>query len=982
MKSNIPLHRFAKLLLVTTSLGVLAPVVSRADVIFSEDFSAGDGGFVVTSEGDPTAPWEFNSGDGTWSVDGDALNRPIWNALTTPGIVVPAEIPIQITVVHRYSIEPQWDGAALAVSVNSEDQDDFDVLEGEVFIQNGYTFEGLLGNHILGEQQGGNGEGFNGNSPGYDDNEFITSVAQIPAIDPGDTLRVQMIGGWDEGATGTFPNWEVTSIKVETLTDQDGDGMPDGYEDDNGLDKSVDDSEGDLDEDTVSNLDEFTNGTDPQNPDTDGDDLTDNVETGTGTWVDATNTGTNPLSNDSDGDALTDDVETNTGTFVSAADTGTDPNKIDSDGDGFSDSLEVNNGSDPTDGESLPAVPTYEVLDDGLIGGDLTDPEDDGDEAAGADDPSWNWASIDSNDEPGFGGGEFSFNVFDNNKDAGGNDKWCCTGASEDAPLQLTVEFELPVGLTHFTITSANDVPERDPLDWKILGSNDGETFSPIYERAEDLSLWQEFGDEFAPPRFTTIKVMLPSAAPLFRYIRYEVTRTGNANHQLGELEYFGEIDSSDSDADGMPDAWEEIYGLIVGTDDGGEDADADGLTNKQEYDRGTVPDKDDTDGDGLKDGVETGTGTYVDASNTGTDPLAADTDEDGLNDGVETVTGIFVSATDTGTNPLKKDSDDSGTSDGREVAAGTDPNDPNSEPTVTLLAAWDFEDSSDTDEAVDIVSGIVAINTDAEYVDDAERGSVIDFAAVGYLLVEDAAFLNTAAAADQISFVFWQLNGSTPNSSSFWAASPSTGSNQRGAQAHVPWSNGQIYFDTAGCCGGGDTRINFDPNAEVEGGFDFADGEWHHYAFVKDGENKSVWIDGVLAFSGTNSGVLPDDFAELWIGVEAGGAANIADAKMDDFGVYAGALTEAQINEVKDSGFGGAQLPYQIIDVTRTEATKASVTWESKAGSSYSIFYSNDFVDWTEATDGLEAEGDTLTFEDTTLNVEINERYYRVTKE
>ena len=38
-----------------------------------------------------------------------------------------------------------------------------------------------------------------------------------------------------------------------------------------------------------------------------------------------------------------------------------------------------------------------------------------------------------------------------------------------------------------------------------------------------------------------------------------------------------------------------------------------------------------DTDSDGLLDGVETNTGTFVDADNTGTDPHAADTDEDSM---------------------------------------------------------------------------------------------------------------------------------------------------------------------------------------------------------------------------------------------------------------------------------------------------------------------------------------------------------------
>ena len=55
-----------------------------------------------------------------------------------------------------------------------------------------------------------------------------------------------------------------------------------------------------------------------------------------------------------------------------------------------------------------------------LLGGDLTDPEDDGAPDA---DEGYN-AIFSANEEPGFGGGEFAFNVFDNIL-GGGNAKWC-----------------------------------------------------------------------------------------------------------------------------------------------------------------------------------------------------------------------------------------------------------------------------------------------------------------------------------------------------------------------------------------------------------------------------------------------------------------------------------------------------------------------------------------------------------------------------
>jgi hypothetical protein len=73
-----------------------------------------------------------------------------------------------------------------------------------------------------------------------------------------------------------------------------------------------------------------------------------------------------------------------------------------------------------------------------------------------------------------------------------------------------------------------------------------------------------------------------------------------------------------------------------------------------------------DSDGDGLNDSVETNTGTYVSASNTGTDPTNPDTDGDTVNDGLEVNTY--------NTNPLLKDSNSDGFEDGELVNANLEP--------------------------------------------------------------------------------------------------------------------------------------------------------------------------------------------------------------------------------------------------------------------------------------------------------------------
>ena len=134
---------------------------------------------------------------------------------------------------------------------------------------------------------------------------------------------------------------------ADLLVDTDGDGMTDSYEDNNGLDKNVDDSAGDLDNDGLTNLEEFQGGTDPQDDDSDDDGLLDGVETKTGTYVDANDTGTDPRNADSDGDGLSDGVENNSGVFNSETDPGTDPNNPDTDGDELLDGAEFLVGANP-----------------------------------------------------------------------------------------------------------------------------------------------------------------------------------------------------------------------------------------------------------------------------------------------------------------------------------------------------------------------------------------------------------------------------------------------------------------------------------------------------------------------------------------------------------------------------------------------------------------------------------------------------------
>jgi len=86
--------------------------------------------------------------------------------------------------------------------------------------------------------------------------------------------------------------------------DNDGDGMPNQWETDHGLNptsaEGVNGATGDLDNDTMTNLEEYRRGTLPNSPNSDSDTLTDDFEV---------RLGTNPLEPDTDGDGVNDDIE-------------------------------------------------------------------------------------------------------------------------------------------------------------------------------------------------------------------------------------------------------------------------------------------------------------------------------------------------------------------------------------------------------------------------------------------------------------------------------------------------------------------------------------------------------------------------------------------------------------------------------------------------------------------------------------------------
>jgi hypothetical protein len=199
-----------------------------------------------------------------------------------------------------------------------------------------------------------------------------------------------------------------------------------------------------------------------------------------------------------------------------------------------------------------------------------------------------------------------------------------------------------------------------------------------------------------------------------------------------------------------------------------------------------------------------------------------------------------------------------------------------------------------------------------------------------GPMQVVGASFLtalNTATAADELSVSMWIKKYDIADSSAFWFSGPSQ---DRAFQAHTPWSDNTIYFDTGGgCCDGTTQRIsaNIDTFAGYSGDNSWWN-EWRLYVFTKKADVKQIFVDGSLFLEGSSTAKIAADINSFMIASDSG-SGNKMHALVDDFAVYSKALTAANVTALK-GGTKPSALPaaagllaYWDFNTVATEAVK-----------------------------------------------------------
>ena len=122
---------------------------------------------------------------------------------------------------------------------------------------------------------------------------------------------------------------------------------------------------------------------------------------------------------------------------------------------------------------------------------------------------------------------------------------------------------------------------------------------------------------------------------------------------------------------------------------------------------------------------------------------------------------------------------------------------------------------------------------------------------------------------------------------------------------SHAPWSDGNLYFDVAGCC---------DTNQRISGPIgplETYSGAWNHYAFVKNETATAVYQNGELLIdSGGDEKDPLFDITEFYIGAGPEGDRRSYSGLMDDFGIWDTALTEDEIEKLANNTFFGPTGP------------------------------------------------------------------------
>jgi hypothetical protein len=266
------------------------------------------------------------------------------------------------------------------------------------------------------------------------------------------------------------------------------------------------------------------------------------------------------------------------------------------------------------------------------------------------------------------------------------------------------------------------------------------------------------------------------------------------------------------------------------------------------------------------------------------------------------------------------------------------------------LVGWWKLDEGAGTVAADSSGYGHDGTITDATW-ETGQYGAALGFNGSAYVEFPAEAW---SSIETQATFTFWAYGdpASQPQANFIFGAFQEAGNNEsRVMCAHVPWSNGNVYFDTGGTTAGGYDRIQKAATAE-----EYA-GSWQHWALVKNADtgDQQIYLNGVLWHSGTGMTRPMTGVTAFTIGAKPA-ITNFYFGMMDDVRLYDHVLTEDEIQAVL-AGVG-ASFPLAMSpdpeDGAMLEATWANLSWRPGSFAvSHDMYFGTSFDDVNDGAEG-----------------------------
>jgi hypothetical protein len=241
------------------------------------------------------------------------------------------------------------------------------------------------------------------------------------------------------------------------------------------------------------------------------------------------------------------------------------------------------------------------------------------------------------------------------------------------------------------------------------------------------------------------------------------------------------------------------------------------------------------------------------------------------------------------------------------------------------LVGHWAFDTgaggSTAQDSAGSNTGTLTNMDPSTDWID-GQVGGALDFDGINdFVLISDSASLSFSAGSD-FTFTAWarirdcQVSGSKV-----------VQKKQSGNEAIVI----QCY-DVDGLA-----RFNVRDSNKVsvgsKGTTNIEDNAWHHLAGVKEGNNLTIYVDGIPEGSASGSFTGNWNDGDIRIGHSVDGGARLVDGQIDDVRIYNQALSPAEIEEIYDFGLGAVVFPDYGVDVDLASGELSGYAWADSIG-------------------------------------------------